>query len=56
MSDEFKLPSARRILEGDTATPRQRAESASPPVESPLDDDFRRVLTALRVVLKMGGS
>jgi hypothetical protein len=56
MSDPSELPSARQILESDTAASRGKTEPASESVESPNDEDFRRILTALRVVLKMGGS
>lgn len=56
MSNHSELPSARRILESDAAALRSKTEPASDSVESPDDEDFRRVLTALRVVLKMGGS
>jgi hypothetical protein len=56
MSNHSELPSARQILESDTAALRGKAEPACESVESPDDEDFRRILTALRVVLKMGGS
>ena len=56
MSNHSELPSARQILESDTVASRSKTEPASDSVESSDDEDFRRILTALRVVLKMGGS
>jgi hypothetical protein len=54
MPDDFKLPSARQILESDAAAARNAPSDELPP--DTVDDDFRRVMAALRAVLQMRGS
>jgi hypothetical protein len=55
MTDDAKLPSTRQILESDAAALRKPAAPADTPTAVD-DESFRRVMTALRVVLQMGGS
>jgi hypothetical protein len=56
MSDDSKLPSTRQMLAHDAAAARSRGEAANSTAETSNDEDFRRVMTALRVVLQMSGS
>jgi len=54
MANDPELPSARRILETDASATRQTAERANDSDTG--EEDFRRVLTALRAVLQIRGS
>lgn len=56
MTDDVKLPSTRQILESDAAAKRESAEPSGTRADAQDDESFRRVISALRVVLQMGGS
>jgi hypothetical protein len=56
MSDEPKLPSTRQILASDAPATRDRAEPAAADAGCTENDDFRRVMSALRAVLQVRGS
>ena len=56
MSDDSKLPSARLILESDAAASRNPITVSTAAEASTDDDDFRRVMSALRAVLQIRGA
>jgi hypothetical protein len=53
MSEDSKLPSTRQILESDAAESSNDIEPGRLSQDLPDDEDFRRVITALRIVLRM---
>jgi len=56
MSEDSKLPSARQMLASDAAAAQARAKPAAVREVPSQDEDFRRVLMALRTVLHMSGT
>jgi hypothetical protein len=56
MSEDAKLPSARQVLASDAAAAQARVAPAAARGVPSQDEDFRRVLMALRTVLHMSGT